>query len=72
MPKICEGKKQSVNKSAVYTNKLLLSKRFGLQPRSQGSLLPDLRSERDPRIWEITNKLFGGGAGKCEICLYRA
>ena len=25
-----------------------------------------------PRIWEITNKLFGGGAGKCEICLYRA
>ena len=25
-----------------------------------------------PRIWEITNKRFGGGAGKCEICLYRA
>ena len=25
-----------------------------------------------PRIWEITNKWFGGGAGKCEICLYRA
>ena len=24
-----------------------------------------------PRIWEITNKRFGGGAGKCEICLYR-
>jgi len=25
-----------------------------------------------PRIWEITNKRFGGGAGKYEICLYRA
>ena len=25
-----------------------------------------------PRIWEITRKRFGGGAGKCEICLYRA
>ena len=25
-----------------------------------------------PRIWEITNKQFGGGAGECEICLYRA
>ena len=25
-----------------------------------------------PRIWEITNKRFGGGAGKCEICLYIA
>ena len=25
-----------------------------------------------PRIWEITNKRFWGGAGKCEICLYRA
>ena len=26
-----------------------------------------------PRIWEITNKRFGGGAGnKCEICIYRA
>ena len=25
-----------------------------------------------PRIWEVTNKRFGGGAGKCEICLYRA
>ena len=25
-----------------------------------------------PRIWEITNKRFGGGAGKFEICLYRA
>ena len=25
-----------------------------------------------PRIWEITKKRFGGGAGKCEICLYRA
>ena len=25
-----------------------------------------------PRIWEITNKRFGGVAGKCEICLYRA
>ena len=24
-----------------------------------------------PRIWAITNKQFGGGAGKCEICLYR-
>ena len=54
-----------------------------LQPRSEGSLLPDLRSEREretlenaghvsPRIWEITNKRFGGGAGICEICLYRA
>ena len=53
------------------------------QPRSQGSLLPALRSEREietlenaghvsPRIWEITKKRFGGGAGKCEICLYRA
>ena len=51
------------------------------QPRSQGSLLLALRSEREtlekaghvsPRIWEITNKRFGGRAGKCEICLYRA
>ena len=25
-----------------------------------------------PRIWEITSKRFGGGAGKCGICLYRA
>ena len=25
-----------------------------------------------PRIWEITNKRFGGGADKCEICLCRA
>ena len=42
------------------------------QPRSQGSLLPALRSEREretlenaghvsPRILEITNKRFGGG-----------
>ena len=23
-----------------------------------------------PRIWEITNKRFEGGAAKCEICLY--
>ena len=46
-----------------------------LQPRSQGSLLLALRSEREtlenaghvsPRIWEITNKRFGGRAGKCE------
>ena len=57
------------------------------QPRSQGSFLPALRSERERereretlenaghvslRIWEITNKRFGGGAGECEICLYRA
>ena len=25
-----------------------------------------------PRIWEITNKRLGGGADKCEICLYEA
>ena len=25
-----------------------------------------------PRIWEIMSKRFGGGAGKCEICFYRA
>ena len=25
-----------------------------------------------PRIWEIKNKRFGGGAGKFEICLYTA
>ena len=25
-----------------------------------------------PRIWEITNKRFEGGAGNSEICLYRA
>ena len=25
-----------------------------------------------PRIREITNKRFGRGAGKCQICLYRA
>ena len=58
-----------------------------LQPRSEGSLLPDLRSERkrereretlenaghvSPRIWQIKNKRFGGGAGNCEICLYRS
>ena len=23
-----------------------------------------------PRIWEITKKRFGGGAVKCDICLY--
>ena len=25
-----------------------------------------------PRIWEITDKQLGGGADKCEICLYKA
>ena len=25
-----------------------------------------------PRIWEITNKRLGGGADKCENCLYKA
>ena len=25
-----------------------------------------------PRIWEITNKRFGGGASNSKICLYRA
>ena len=25
-----------------------------------------------PRIWEITNKRFGEGAGKCESCPYRS
>ena len=25
-----------------------------------------------PRIWDITNKRYGEGAGKCEICPYKA
>ena len=47
------------------------------QPRSQ-VLSPTRRDTLvefghvSPRIWEITNKQFGGGAGKCEICLYKA
>ena len=47
------------------------------QPRSQ--VLSSTRRETlvgfghvSPRIWEITNKRLGGGAGKCEICLYKA
>ena len=48
-----------------------------LQPRSQ-VLSPTLRKTLvgsghvSPRIWEITNNRFGGGADKCEICLCRA
>ena len=49
------------------------------QPRSQ--VLSPTRRETlvgcglrsghvSPRIWEITNKRLGGGADKCEICLY--
>ena len=48
-----------------------------VQPRSQ--VLSPTRRETlvgfghaSPRIWEITNKQFGGGADKCEICLYKA
>ena len=47
-----------------------------VQPRSQ--VLSPTRRETlvgsghvSPRIWEITNKRFGGGADKCEICLCR-
>ena len=47
------------------------------QPRSQ--VLSPTRRETlvgsghvSPRIWEITNKRLGGGADKCEICLYKA
>ena len=47
------------------------------QPRSQ--VLSPTRRETlvgsghvSPRIWDITNKQFGGGADKCEICLYKA
>ena len=47
------------------------------QPRSQ--VLSPTRRETlvgfghvSPRIWEITNKQFGGGVDKCEICLYKA
>ena len=47
------------------------------QPRSQ--VLSPTRRETlvgsghvSPRIWEITNKQLGGGADKCEICLYKA
>ena len=58
-----------------------LMKDFGkqtdAQPRSQ--VLSPTRRETlvgsghvSPRIWEITNKLLGGGADKCEICLYEA
>ena len=46
------------------------------QPRSK--VLSPTRRETlvesghvSPRIWEITNKRFGGGADKCEICLCR-
>ena len=44
------------------------------QPRSQ-DLSPTRRETLvgsghvSPKIWEITNKRFGGGADKCEICL---
>ena len=48
-----------------------------IQPRSQ--VLSPTRRETlvgsghvSPRIWEITNKRLGGGADKCEICLYIA
>ena len=55
----------------------------GCQPTSFPRFSPTCPTEREretlenaghvsPRIWEITNKRFGGGAGKCEICLYRA
>ena len=47
------------------------------QPRSQ--VLSPTRRETlvgsghvSARIWEITNKRFGGGADKGEICLYKA
>ena len=47
------------------------------QPRSQ--VLSPTRRETlvgsghvSRRIWDITNKQFGGGADKCEICLYKA
>ena len=47
------------------------------QPRSQ--VLSPTRRETlvgsghvSPRIWEITNELLGGGADKCEVCLYKA
>ena len=47
-----------------------------VQPRSQ--VLSPTRRETlagsghvSPRIWEITNKRLGGGADKCEICLYK-
>ena len=57
-----------------------VSSQASMPPRSQGSLLPALRSKREretlenaghvsPRICSITNKRFGEGAGKCEICL---
>ena len=47
---------------------------IGKQPRSQ--VLSPTRQETlvgsghlSPRIWVITNKQFGRGADKCEICL---
>ena len=48
-----------------------------VQPGSQ-VLSPTLRKTLvgfghvSPRIWEITNNRFAGGADKCEICLCRA
>ena len=51
-----------------------MEKTVYLQPRSQG-LSPTRRETLvgsghvSPKIWEITNKRFGGGADKCEICL---
>ena len=53
------------------------SNKLIVQPRSQ-VLSPTHRETLvgfghvSPRIWEITNKQFGGGADKCEICLYKA
>ena len=55
----------------------LLGEDIRTQPRSQ--VLSPTRRETlvgsghvSPRIWEITNKRLGGGADKCEICLYEA
>ena len=53
----------------------------GSGQKSSRMLITFFRPEREtlvgfghvsPRIWEITNKQFGGGADKCEICLYKA
>ena len=63
-------------KSRIWLAKIDLDRGLD-QPRSQ-VISPSRRETLvgsghvSPRIWEITNKRLGGGADKCEICLYKA
>ena len=58
------------------TKKLETNKSVGQPTRVSTNLVPRETlvgsGHVSPRIWDITNKQFGGGADKCEICLYKA